>query len=157
MYKATLRAAIRFAIGKLNDGDATLLLKLARPDAVIAFPGDNSWATMFRPVDKGRERHATHQGLRECEAFADRFTSEGVQFELEDILVNGPPWNTRVAMRVKSFKPGPGGPGSPDDYNNRAMAVLELRWGRLVVWEDYEDTQRVAAWDQARAVAAASA
>lgn len=154
MYKATLRAGIRFAIGKLNDGDASLLLKLARPDALIAFPGHNSWATMFRPVEKGRERHATHRGVDECRAFADRFTAEGVQFELEDILVNGPPWNTRVAMRVQSFRPGPNG---VDDYNNRAIAVLELRWGRLVAWEDYEDTERVAAWDAARALATATA
>lgn len=32
--------------------------------------------------------------------------------------------------------------------NNRAVAFLELRWGRLVRWEDYEDTERVAAWDR---------
>ncbi len=150
MYKATLRAAIRYSVGKLNSGDASLFLKLARPDAAIAFPGDNSWASMFRPVEKGRDRHPTHRGIEECRAFADRFTDEGVQFEIEDILVNGPPWNTRVGLRVKSFRPGPDG---IDDYNNRAVAILELQWGRLVAWEDYEDTQRVAAWDQSRELA----
>lgn len=26
-------------------------------------------------------------------------------------------------------------------------APQEIRWGRLVRWEDYEDTERVASWD----------
>lgn len=54
-------------------------------------------------------------------------------------------------MRLHSFLPSAAG----DQYNNRAVAILELRWGRLVVWEDYEDTERVAAWDRAQATTAA--
>ena len=150
MYKASVRALIRYSLAKLNAGDASLLLKLAAPDCELAFPGDNSWATMHRPVEKGRERHVTHRGLEECKAFADRFTEEGVQFVLEDILVNGPPWNLRVAVRAHNFIAG--APGQPDEYNNRAILFMEIRWGRLVRWEDYEDTQRVAAWDQAAVI-----
>ncbi len=147
MYKATVRALMRYSVKKLNEGDASLFLKLAASDAVIAFPGNNTWATMHRPTNPGRQRHATHQGVDECQAFADRFVDEGIQFEIEDILVNGPPWNTRIALRVVSYKPGPGG---VDEYNNRAIALLEVRWGKLIIWEDYEDTERVAAWDQSR-------
>lgn len=147
MYKATVRALMRHSVTKLNAGDPELFLKLARPDAYIAFPGDNSWANMFRPTQTGREVHRTHDGIDECRAFAERFVDEGVQFEIEDILVNGPPWNTRVALRVRSYKPGP---GEVDVYNNRAVAFLEIRWGRLAAWEDYEDTERVAAWDRSR-------
>jgi hypothetical protein len=40
--------------------------------------------------------------------------------------------------------------GGDDVYNNRAVAFLEIRWGKLVRWEDYEDTQRVADWDNRR-------
>ena len=145
MYKTIVRAIVRHSVAKLNQGDPSLLLKMAAPTAELAFPGDNSWARMFRPVEKGRVRHSTHRGIEECTAFAQRFANEGVQFEIEDILVNGPPWNTRVGMRAQSFIPGPDG----DTYNNRALALLELRWGRLVRWEDYEDTERVAAWDAA--------
>lgn len=147
MYKATIRSLMKFSVNKLNAGDAAMLLRLADENAVIAFPGNNSWATMFRPAQKSRGQHATHRGIDECRAFADRFTNEGVQFEIEDILVNGPPWNTRIALRVKSYKPGTDG---TDEYNNRAIALLEVRWGKLVAWEDYEDTERVAAWDQRR-------
>ncbi len=140
---------MRSNIAKLNKGDYQPLLKLASPDFELAFPGDNSWSTMFGPIKKGRERHVTHRGIEQGTAFAEKFVTEGVQFEVEDILVNGPPWNTRVALRVRSFIPGPTDEG--DSYNNRAIALLEIRWGRLVRWEDYEDTERIAAWDTSKA------
>ena len=146
MYKAAIRALMRHSIGKMNAGDPTLLLKMASPDAELAYPGDNSWATMYRPVVKGRERHVTHRGIDECRGFAERFVASGVQFDIEDILVNGPPWNTRIALRVQDHIPGPDG---GDRYNNRVVAFLTVRWGRLVSWEDYEDTERVATWDAA--------
>ena len=57
MYKASIRALVRHGIARLNQGDATLLLRLASPDAELTFPGDNSWAGMHRQVEKGRTRH----------------------------------------------------------------------------------------------------
>jgi ketosteroid isomerase-like protein len=145
MYKAAVRALLRHSIKKLNGGDYSLLLKLAHPRFELAFPGDNSWSTMFRPVVRGRHRHVTHHGVTEASAFAERFVSEGIQFHVEDILVNGPPWNTRIAVRIHDYIPGPG--GGADRYANRAVLFLETRWGRLVRWEDYEDTERVTEWD----------
>lgn len=151
MYKIAVRALVRHGIRRLNGGDPTFLLRLAAADAEIAFPGQNSWSTMFRPVEKGRGRHATHRGIDECRAFADRFAQEGLQFEIEDVLVNGGPWNTRVAVRAHDHLAGPDG----DEYNNRVVAFLQIRWGKLISWEDYEDTERVAAWDRRRSVGAA--
>ena len=145
VYKALVRALIRNSINKLNKGDYTLMLKMASPDFELAFPGENSWSTMFRSQMLGRQRHATHRGIDEATAFADRFVAEGIQLRVEDILVNGPPWNTRIAVRAHDFIPRPD--GGADDYANRAVLFLEIRWGRLVRWEDYEDTQRIAAWD----------
>lgn len=151
MYKASIRTLLRRNIAKLNRGDYSMMLKMADPDFELAFPGENSWATMFRPVQRGRHRHVTHRGIEEATAFADRFVAEGIQFQIEDILVNGPPWNTRIALRVHDFVPGDA--GAEDRYNNRAVLFLELRWGRLMRWEDYEDTERVAGWDRDRASA----
>ena len=59
-------------------------------------------------------------------------------------------WRTRVAIRLHDHAPSPDG---SDAYTNRAVAFLELRWGRLRVWEDYEDTERTADWDALRALA----
>jgi len=146
MYKASIRALLRYSIRKLNAGDPSLLLRLAAADVAIAFPGDNSWSTMYRPVEKGRECYPTHRGIDECRGFAQRFVDEQIQFVIEDILVNGPPWNTRIALRVHDCIAGADG---VDRYNNRAIAYLTVRWGRLTLWEDYEDTERTAAWDAA--------
>lgn len=148
MYKASIRALLRHSIKRLNRGDRSLLLKMASPDFELAFPGDNSWSTMFRPHQRGRHRHVTHRGIDEASAFAERFVEEGIQLEIEDILVNGGPWNTRIALRAHDFVPGVD--GGPDAYSNRAVLFLELRWGRVVRWEDYEDTERVSAWDRER-------
>ena len=154
MYKAAVRALVRHSISGLNQGDPSLLLRLASADAELAFPGDNSWAAMHRPVEKGRHRHVTHQGIDECRSFAERFVSEGIQFEIEDILVNGPPWKLRVAVRTHDFITS--STGGDDVYNNRAVLFLELRWAHLVRWEDYEDTERVATWDEQRKTAICS-
>ena len=152
MYKATVRALVRHGIGRLNAGDPEFVLRLAAPDAELCFPGDNSWATMFRPVVKGSAAHVTHRGPEECRAFAERFVDEGLQFTIEDILVNGPPWRTRVAVRATDRQPDDAASVDGEAYMNRVVAFMELRWGKLVRWEDYEDTERVAAWDSRRAV-----
>ncbi|CAN5789464.1 MAG: nuclear transport factor 2 family protein [Ilumatobacteraceae bacterium] len=151
MYKATVRALVRHGVGRLNGGDPDFLLRMATDETELTFPGDNSWAAMFRPVEKGRQAHATHRGVAECRAFAEQFIGEGLQLEIEDILVNGPPWRTRVAVRAHVFAPSDDG---PDRYNNRAVLFLELRWGKVLRWEDYEDSERVAAWDRSRVVTA---
>ena len=150
MYKATVRAMVRRGLRELNEGDPSFLLRLAAPDAEICFPGDNSWSTMFRPVVRSGEPHVTHRGIDECRAFAGRFVEHGMRFRVEDILVNGPPWNCRVAVRASDRD-------RTGAYENRAVAFLELRWGRLRRWEDYEDTERVAAWDRTQAAVAPAA
>ncbi|MEO6570618.1 MAG: hypothetical protein ABIO83_03645, partial [Ilumatobacteraceae bacterium] len=123
MYKASVRALLRYSVKRLNAGDFGLLLKMASADFELAFPGDNSWSTMFRPHVTGRGRHVTHRGIDEASAFAERFVAQGIQFEIEDILVNGPPWDTRVAMRVHDFIAATD--ESSDVYNNRAILFLE--------------------------------
>ena len=47
MYKATVRAIVRYGIDRLNRGEFSFLLRLADQDAELCFPGNNSWATMF--------------------------------------------------------------------------------------------------------------
>jgi hypothetical protein len=64
--------------------------------------------------------------------------------EVEDILVNGPPWNMRAAVRVHDWIPGPRG---MDAYVNRAVLMVRVVWGKIRSQEDYEDTERVSAFD----------
>jgi hypothetical protein len=94
-------------------------------------------------VRRGRQVHVTHRGKAEIERFLQRYVAAGIQMEVEDILVNGPPWNLRAAIRVHDWSPGDAG----DRYNNRAVMFVTSRWGKLRTQEDYEDTQRAAAFD----------
>jgi ketosteroid isomerase-like protein len=150
MYKAMIRALFRRNVRQLNQGNYRPLLKMAAPDAELAFPGDNSWAAMFRPVERSHAQHTTHRGPAELEAFAQRFVEHGLAIEVDDILVNGPPWRTRICARVTD--------GTPDwVYANRVCLFVEARWGRIHRWEDYLDTERVAAWDRHLGIGAASA
>ena len=152
MYKAAVRWMIRRSIRALNEGQYGPTLAVFADDATLTFPGANSWARQHREPQTGRSPFPTHRGKGEIETFLQRYVSHGVQMEVEDILVNGPPWNTRVAVRVHDWIPnGHGGPsdGDGDDaYANRAVLMARLSWGKIRDQEDYEDTERVAAYDR---------
>ena len=150
----TIRALMRRQIEQLNQGNYEPLLKMTAADAELAFPGDNSWSRQFRPPQPSRAQHTTHRGISEVEAFAQRFVAAGLRLEVEDILVNGPPWNLRVAVRATDRAVDDDG---NDVYNNRIVAFIETRWGRIQRWEDYLDTERVSAWDRAGGRAAPAA
>ena len=149
MYKAAARAMIRRNIGKLNQGRYQSALAMFTDDAALTFPGDNSWSRLCRTPERGRETFPTHRGRREIELFLQRYTEHGIQMVAEDILVNGPPWNMRVAIRVHDWIAGPDG---TDAYANRAVLWANLSWGKIRSQEDYEDTERVAAYDRAHSV-----
>ena len=144
MYKATVRRLIRRSIRLLNDGNYDASLAVFAADATLSFPGDNSWSGQFRSPQVGREQFATHRGKREIEAFLQRYVGTGMQMSVEDILVNGPPWKTRVAVRVNHGIVADG----VAIYNNRAVLMADIVWGKIRAQEDYEDTERVHTFDQ---------
>jgi ketosteroid isomerase-like protein len=135
---------IRRNIARLNEGRAEPALAMFADDATLTFPGDNSWSRQFREPGNGRASSPTHRGRPEIEAFVRRYVEHGIQMEVEDVLVNGPPWNTRVAVCVHDWIPGPDG---HDVYANRAVLRVHTRWGRITAQEDYEDTERARAYD----------
>jgi hypothetical protein len=100
---------------------------------------------MIRPVEAGRGAFVTHRGRGELEQFLQRYVAETMHMVVDDILVNGPPWNTRAAIRVHHWVTGPDG---GERYSNRAVLFATARWGKLVAQEDYEDTERVSAYDR---------
>lgn len=145
MYKSAVRWMIRRNIERLNRGDFAPTLAMLADGANLSFPGDNSWSRMFRPVQSGRHAFATHRGTDEITRFLRSYVEHGIQMVVEDILVNGPPWNTRVAVRAHNWVTGPGG---DDVYTNRVVLFVNSRWGRVLAQEDYEDTERTTAYDR---------
>lgn len=153
MYKAAVRALIRRNIRALNQGNYGPALAMFDQDAELTFPGDNSWARQFRLPQPGREVFPTHRGRAEIETFLRTYVENRIQMEIEDILVNGPPWNTRVALRVHDWIQGPDG---ADIYANRAVLMVRTSWGRIRSQEDYEDSERAAALDRHLAASTAT-
>jgi ketosteroid isomerase-like protein len=144
VYKMAVRSMIRRNINALNQGRYQPALAMFAADGELAFPGDNSWARQFRAPQPGRHVCASHRGRDEIETFLRSYTDHHIQMVIEDILVNGPPWNTRVAVRAHVWATGPD--GDEEVYTNRAVIMARTSWGRIRQQEDYEDTERAAAY-----------
>lgn len=132
MYKAAVRWMIRRNVRALRDGNPGPQIAMYADDAVLVFPGSNRWSGEYR----GREAIA---------GFMRRFVADGLRGEPEDILVNGPPWRTRVAVVFPVT--------STDDtgtvvYDNRAVLYAQARWGKITRQEDFEDTHKSEAFDR---------
>ncbi len=73
-------------------------------------------------------------------SFLRQYVDHGIQMAVDDVLVNGPRWNTRIAARVHDWIDTPSGERV---YASRAVLFARAPRGRLVEPEDYEDTARV--------------
>jgi len=132
MYAWAVRRMIRRNIRALGEGDIGPLLAGYAEDAVLVFPGSSSWG-------------GEHRGKPAIERFLRRFVSAGLVGRAELILVNGPPWRTKVCVLFTDR--------AEDDhgdvvYENRAVLLAHVAWGRIVHQEDFEDTHRVEAFDR---------
>jgi ketosteroid isomerase-like protein len=144
MYKATVRALIKRSIRHLNAGNYRPLLGMYANDAELVFPGDNFLSRQLRSPQEGRSASPTHRGKAELEAFLRRCVELGLQFQVEDILVNGPPWKTRVCVRDHHWILNDG----EDAYANRAAICVVVAWGKIKREEIYQDTERVRAFER---------
>jgi ketosteroid isomerase-like protein len=131
-YTGAVRAILRRNAAALFAGNPKPLLRMYAPDATMVFPGVHSWG-------------ATYRGRDEIEAFLRRFHAVGLRGELGAIFVEGPPWATRIAIEFDDHACDAHG---TKVYENRALIVLRTRWGRVVHEELFEDTQKVAAFDE---------
>jgi ketosteroid isomerase-like protein len=132
MYKAAVRWTIRRNIAALGRGDPGPILAGYADDAVLVFPGRSTWS-------------GEHRGKAAIEAFLRRFLEAGIEGEAHEILVNGPPWRTRVCVLFTDHATGPDGTVV---YDNRAVLFGRIVWGKIVYHEDLEDTQKVEAFDR---------
>ena len=131
-YAAAFRWMLRRTAAKLMAGDVDAFLRFYAEDAVIVFPGENSWGPEYRGHD-------------EIRGFLERFLRVGLQGELHEILVSGPPWSTTVLARFTDHAHAPDG---TKVYENDAIVHLRVRWGKVVSERVYEDTEKVAAFDR---------
>jgi ketosteroid isomerase-like protein len=77
----------------------------------------------------------------------------GAQFHPQTIVVQGPPWDTKVMSYVKIRMTKPLLPDEKELYENEFMQLITLRWGKMTSILTVEDSKRFA--DALPAMAAA--
>lgn len=124
---------LRADVQKLNAGDYRPILSAFADDAVIVFnEGEHRWA-------------GEHRGKAAIESFLRDFVAAGIQGEIREIFVAGPPWRMTLLARFDDRADAPDGTRI---YANRTVLLARTRWGRIVHQEDfYEDTERITAFD----------
>ena len=132
MFGWLVGVMIRRGVRRVNAGDVGPMLSSYASDAVDVFPGDNSWGGEYRGKDR-------------IGAFLRRCVSAGIKFEIEDIVVSGWPWSAKVCIRLTDSATAPDGTVI---YSNRALIYAKIAWGKIRFQETYEDTQKVAEFDQ---------
>ncbi|HEX4467663.1 MAG TPA: nuclear transport factor 2 family protein [Solirubrobacteraceae bacterium] len=126
-------ARLRSGVESLNDGDPGPLLAGYAPDAVLRFnDGPHRWA-------------GEHRGRPQIERFLEQFVAAGLHGEILEAAFAGAPWRMSLYVRFDDRAHGAGGALL---YSNRTVLYARLRWGRIVLQEDfYEDTQRIVDFD----------
>lgn len=123
---------IGFNMARLRRGDIAPSLRLDDPEVNLRFPGESSWGGEF----KGKERVGR---------WLQRFVDVGLQISPDEVLAGGWPWRSTVCVRGRDHVLSPDGALV---YENRYVIWGHLRWGRLVDYEVYLDTQKVAGLDR---------
>jgi ketosteroid isomerase-like protein len=120
------------AMARNRKGDLSLTLALDAPDVTLTFPGDNSWS-------------GVHRGKTAVTRWLERLVAIGLQTFPDEVVAVGPPWNTTLCVRGTDYLRSPEG---ETVYENRFVIWGRLKWGRLKVYEVYEDTQKAKALDE---------
>jgi len=123
---------IRRGVRRINAGDIGPMLGSFAEDATLVFPGEHSWGGEYK-------------GKGEIEKFLRRFVEVGIQLEPHEIVVQGWPWKTTVMLRFTNEARDANG---TIVYANGGAIFARAAWGKIKYQEDYEDSQKVVAFDK---------
>jgi ketosteroid isomerase-like protein len=125
------KAILKRNMARLREGDYRPLLRLDARDIRFRFPGDSSWA-------------ADIDNRADLERWLARFVQTGLQIFPDEVLAQGPPWNTTLCVRGTDHLDTEDG----RVYENRYVIWGRMAWGLLREYEVYEDTQASKALDE---------
>lgn len=126
MYKRIVRAKVRAVFERINAGDYMAMVDGLAPSFEYRFHGDHAL---------GGRRTTRESMIRWWERVLDLLP--GAQFGIRDVLVNGSPWRTRIAVRASISGDLPDG----TRYENTVFQFMTLAWGKVVSVETVEDLQ----------------
>jgi ketosteroid isomerase-like protein len=116
MYHAIVGRRLREAYRRVGTGDYAAVLSICVPDVHVRIPGEGPLSGTFESVEE-YERW-----------FRRVFTlAASLHFEIVELLVKGPPWNTRIAVEWIDTVTARDGA----TYVNEGAQFIHMRWGRL--------------------------
>lgn len=137
MYGRLVEARIRGIFDALGGGDHRAALEGVSEDVEHRFAGDHAL---------GGERH----GRAALELWFERlFRLFELSFEVDRVVVAGPPWDIRATVEWRAWVV----PRAGEPYENVGAHLIRIRRGRVTEIHAYEDSQRVAAACDAMAAA----
>jgi ketosteroid isomerase-like protein len=136
MYHWLVDKQVRRVVAKSRAGDMSATLALWADDGHFQFPGRSSWTADLHSTD-------------EIGVWYERFARVGLQLHPEEILVKGWPWRTTACVHFTDTATDPSGTVV---YENRGVLFVRMRWGKITYGTVYEDTQKVADFDEYLAV-----
>lgn len=126
MYHRIVRAQLRSTYDKINDGDYLTMVDGLAPAFDYHFHGQHAL---------GGRRTTRAAMIRWWQRIVQLLP--GARFDVQDILVNGGPWRTRIAVRSLVSATLPDG----TRYRNTVFQFLTLVWGKVTSVETIEDLQ----------------
>ncbi|MFV0375250.1 nuclear transport factor 2 family protein [Microbacterium sp.] len=121
-----MRSKVAAIFDRINEGDYSAMVDALAPAFEYRFHGEHALG-----------------GRRTTVAAMNRWWQRifrllpGVRFDIREVLVDGSPWRTRVAVRAEVAGELPGGAL----YRNTVFQFLTLAWGRVTSVETLEDLQ----------------
>ena len=128
MFHALVRRRIRATLDAMSRGDYSVALDGLAEEVHHVFAGDHAL---------GGERHS-REAVRRW--FKRLLRLSDLRFDVQRVLVAGPPWNLVVGVEWI----GHATPKAGEPYVNEGAHVIQIRRGRVVYFHAYEDSQKVA-------------
>ena len=128
MYHFFVRQRLRKVFARLNTGDFAFVRRQFHPRAEHWFAGTH--ALSGRRSTPGLIAQWYHR-------LASVFP--GIHFDMEKVIVAGPPWNTEAAIEWTDEIYDRGGRALP----NQGVFIIRLRWGRAIQFRVYCDTSQI--------------
>jgi len=126
MYHRIVESKVRSIFEQINAGNYEIMLKGLAPEFEYVFYGDHALGG----------RRTTQASMRMWWQRAFRLMPD-IQFDLDEVLVTGWPWNTRIA--TSELVHGQLSDGS--HYENHVHQLIHMKWGRVTRMRTSEDTQ----------------
>jgi ketosteroid isomerase-like protein len=132
MYRTIVRRRVRALFAEANRGNWQAVIDALAVRFVYRFVGDT-------PLGGTR---TTTAAMQDWFRRIYRLVPDAKLYP-QMILVEGPPWNTRVMTYVMFQGTLPAQPGElAKPYENEVMQLMQIKWGRIASVLTLEDTQR---------------